>query len=270
MANKNIDHAFTARSKTGGALEPTYAGALSFMRRRYTPRPDGRRRRWYGAFRSTPPSPTGRVRVSARRRSAAPRRSSTATRNIRSASIRSRSSRSSTTATARFDYGRHQRRSRRRSKREARDDPRRPAPCSSRSAATISSPGRCSRRMPRSTGRWRWSSSMRTRTPGTTTASASTTARSSAAPSTRASSMPERSIQIGIRTHAPDDCGIEILYGARRSTAMRASRRRRRASVDRVGGGKTYLTFDIDCLDPAYRARHRHAGLRAGRPRRRR
>ena len=25
--------------------------------------------------------------------------------------------------------------------------------------------------------------------------------------------MPERSIQIGIRTHAPDDCGIEIVYG---------------------------------------------------------
>ncbi|TGP40473.1 agmatinase, partial [bacterium M00.F.Ca.ET.229.01.1.1] len=36
MATKNIDHAFTARSKTGGALEPTYAGALSFMRRKYT------------------------------------------------------------------------------------------------------------------------------------------------------------------------------------------------------------------------------------------
>src|SRR6476659_11190057 len=36
MATKNIDHAFTARSKTGGALEPTYSGALSFMRRKYT------------------------------------------------------------------------------------------------------------------------------------------------------------------------------------------------------------------------------------------
>jgi len=36
MANQNIDHAFTARSKTGAAFEPTYAGALSFMRRKYT------------------------------------------------------------------------------------------------------------------------------------------------------------------------------------------------------------------------------------------
>jgi hypothetical protein len=36
MANSSIDHAFTARSKTGASLEPTYAGALSFMRRKYT------------------------------------------------------------------------------------------------------------------------------------------------------------------------------------------------------------------------------------------
>ena len=36
MANKEIDHAFTARSKTGASFEPTYAGALSFMRRKYT------------------------------------------------------------------------------------------------------------------------------------------------------------------------------------------------------------------------------------------
>ena len=36
MANKNIDHAFTARGKTGHSYEPTYAGALSFMRRKYT------------------------------------------------------------------------------------------------------------------------------------------------------------------------------------------------------------------------------------------
>ncbi|TIV29673.1 MAG: agmatinase, partial [Mesorhizobium sp.] len=36
MANQEIDHAFTARSKTGASFEPTYAGALSFMRRKYT------------------------------------------------------------------------------------------------------------------------------------------------------------------------------------------------------------------------------------------
>ncbi|TIV08602.1 MAG: agmatinase, partial [Mesorhizobium sp.] len=36
MPNSNIDHAFTARARTGASLEPTYAGALSFMRRKYT------------------------------------------------------------------------------------------------------------------------------------------------------------------------------------------------------------------------------------------
>ena len=36
MPASTIDHAFTARSMTGSAGDPTYAGALSFMRRRYT------------------------------------------------------------------------------------------------------------------------------------------------------------------------------------------------------------------------------------------
>ena len=36
MASRNIDNAFTARSRTGASSEPTYAGALSFMRRRYS------------------------------------------------------------------------------------------------------------------------------------------------------------------------------------------------------------------------------------------
>jgi agmatinase len=62
--------------------------------------------------------------------------------------------------------------------------------------------------------------------------------------------LPERSIQIGIRTHAPDDCGIEILYGEDLETlsvndVVEAVRRR-------VGDARTYITFDIDCLDPAF------------------
>ncbi|MEO1746974.1 MAG: agmatinase [Pseudomonadota bacterium] len=36
MANSTIDHAFTARGLTGAASDPTYAGAFSFMRRKYT------------------------------------------------------------------------------------------------------------------------------------------------------------------------------------------------------------------------------------------
>ncbi|MBO6636442.1 MAG: agmatinase [Roseitalea sp.] len=60
----------------------------------------------------------------------------------------------------------------------------------------------------------------------------------------------DRSIQIGIRTHAPDDCGIEILYGhqVEEMGAVEIAE----AIYERVGGGKAYITFDIDCLDPAF------------------
>ncbi len=59
-----------------------------------------------------------------------------------------------------------------------------------------------------------------------------------------------RTIQIGIRTHAPADYGIRIIRGdeveemraADIATAIR----------ERVGEAKCYLTFDIDCLDPAF------------------
>ncbi|MBH0239198.1 agmatinase [Methylobrevis albus] len=59
-----------------------------------------------------------------------------------------------------------------------------------------------------------------------------------------------RSIQVGIRTHAPEDCGIEILHGHdidRLGVAGVIERIKAR-----VGGAKAYMTFDIDCLDPAY------------------
>ena len=36
MPSKSIDHAFTARQNLGAASDPTHAGALSFMRRRFT------------------------------------------------------------------------------------------------------------------------------------------------------------------------------------------------------------------------------------------
>jgi agmatinase len=60
----------------------------------------------------------------------------------------------------------------------------------------------------------------------------------------------DRSIQIGIRTHAPEDFGIKILYG-HEVEEMRAADIAY-AIVERTGGKKTYVTFDIDCLDPAY------------------
>jgi agmatinase len=61
---------------------------------------------------------------------------------------------------------------------------------------------------------------------------------------------PEWSIQIGIRTHAPDDFGIRILYGyeleeMKIDDIVYAIR-------ERTAGRKTYVTFDIDCLDPAF------------------
>ncbi|MEZ0003844.1 agmatinase [Sinorhizobium fredii] len=60
----------------------------------------------------------------------------------------------------------------------------------------------------------------------------------------------ERSIQIGIRTHAPEDCGIRIVYGYE-VEEMRAEEIAE-TIVRHVGSHSAYLTFDIDCLDPAY------------------
>jgi agmatinase len=59
-----------------------------------------------------------------------------------------------------------------------------------------------------------------------------------------------RSIQIGIRTHAPEDCGIQMLYGYDLEE-MRADEIAD-AIKSRVGDARAYVTFDIDCLDPAY------------------
>jgi agmatinase len=58
------------------------------------------------------------------------------------------------------------------------------------------------------------------------------------------------SIQIGIRTNAPEDCGIELLaaYDVHRLQPDDVARRIR----DRVGRAPAYLSFDIDCLDPAF------------------
>jgi agmatinase len=59
-----------------------------------------------------------------------------------------------------------------------------------------------------------------------------------------------RSIQVGVRTHAPADCGIEIIYGHEIESggvAHAVARILRRAASVPV-----YLTFDIDCLDPAF------------------
>lgn len=62
--------------------------------------------------------------------------------------------------------------------------------------------------------------------------------------------LPEKSIQIGIRTHAPRDCGIEIVdaLSAHEMTPIQIAER----IYARTQGAKAYMTFDIDCLDPSF------------------
>jgi agmatinase len=59
-----------------------------------------------------------------------------------------------------------------------------------------------------------------------------------------------RSIQIGIRTHAPDNFGIRIVYGheVEEMTAGAIAD----LILSHTQGAPAYLTFDIDCLDPAF------------------
>jgi len=59
-----------------------------------------------------------------------------------------------------------------------------------------------------------------------------------------------RSIQIGIRTHAPDDFGIKIIYG--HEVEEMTSGAIADLILSHTQGTPAYLTFDIDCLDPAF------------------
>jgi agmatinase len=62
--------------------------------------------------------------------------------------------------------------------------------------------------------------------------------------------VPEHSVQIGIRTHNPDTMGFHIVDAPRVHAEGISSVV---DSVRRVTAGrKVYLTFDIDCLDPAF------------------
>ena len=61
---------------------------------------------------------------------------------------------------------------------------------------------------------------------------------------------PARSIQIGVRTVAPNDYGIEIV-DADTCLALGAGGIAARIR-SRVGPGGAYLTFDVDVLDPAH------------------
>ncbi|WP_313199147.1 agmatinase [Rhizobium sp.] len=58
------------------------------------------------------------------------------------------------------------------------------------------------------------------------------------------------SIQIGIRTHAPEDFGIRILHGY--DVEDMGAQQIAGTILAHVGNRPVYLTFDIDCLDPAF------------------
>jgi agmatinase len=58
------------------------------------------------------------------------------------------------------------------------------------------------------------------------------------------------SIQIGIRTHAPEDFGIRILHGY--EVEDMGAQQIADTILAQVGDRPVYLTFDIDCLDPAF------------------
>ncbi len=60
----------------------------------------------------------------------------------------------------------------------------------------------------------------------------------------------ERSVQVGIRTHAPNDFGIAIIDGY--SAGEMGPRAVAQAIAERVGDAPAYVTFDIDALDPAF------------------
>lgn len=61
---------------------------------------------------------------------------------------------------------------------------------------------------------------------------------------------PATSIQIGIRTHAPETGGLEIIHGNEVEDLSSAEIAKR--IYERTGGTNVYLTFDIDCLDVAF------------------
>lgn len=61
---------------------------------------------------------------------------------------------------------------------------------------------------------------------------------------------PVRSVQVGIRTDNPDTCGMNIIDA--RQVHEEGPARTARKIKEILGDSQTYVTFDIDCLDPAF------------------
>ncbi len=62
--------------------------------------------------------------------------------------------------------------------------------------------------------------------------------------------VPERSVQVGIRTVVADQMGFNVIDAREVHEIGPTETAKRIKSI--LGDHQTYLTFDIDCLDPAY------------------
>jgi agmatinase len=247
MATKSIDHAFTAQSLTSAATDPTFAGALSFMRRRFTKSLDGVDAVVWGI----PFDAATSNRPGARFGPQAIRRASAIFDNDPQYPFHRELFADMAVidyGDCLIDYGNHQ------------DTPaaiERQANVILDSAAFLLSLGgdhfvtwpllkaHAARHGPLALVQFdahqdTWLDDGRRIDHGSFVARA---ARDGLID-------PDRSIQIGIRTHAPEDCGIEILYGHQVEEMTAADI----AShvISHTKGAPAYLTFDIDCLDPAY------------------
>ncbi len=60
----------------------------------------------------------------------------------------------------------------------------------------------------------------------------------------------ENSVQVGIRTHAPETYGIDVVHGF--TAGEMGPKALAQHIVQRVGDAPVYVTFDIDALDPAF------------------
>ncbi len=246
MANKSIDHAITAKSLTTAASDPTHAGILSFMRRKYTKELKGVQAVVWGIpfDAATSNRPGARFGPQAIRRASAifdndPHIRSSATclptwrRSITAIAC-------STTANMR---GLPRPSSARRQNPEV---GRLPADARRRPLRHLSHPeGPCSPARPLALVQFdahqdTWPDEKGRIDHGAFVGRAAREGLIDV----------ERSIQIGIRTHAPEDCGIRIVYGYELEE-MRAEEIAD-TIIRHVDNRPAYLTFDIDCLDPAF------------------
>mgnify|MGYP005636056723 CR=1 FL=1 len=62
--------------------------------------------------------------------------------------------------------------------------------------------------------------------------------------------LPDRSVQIGLRTHNEETHGFNIINADK--AISNSGEEIAKQIKEIVGSNKAYLTFDIDCLDPAY------------------